>query len=106
MRTPLAIVAALVAMLSMGATDVHAQQTIKIGTTPSFIFLPLYAADQLGYFRASRHLLSLNLLPANAWSSSGVREPALLALRARATRRQLQASDPGFSAMAFTARYN
>jgi ABC-type nitrate/sulfonate/bicarbonate transport system substrate-binding protein len=52
MRTPLAIVAALVAMLSMGATDVHAQQTIKIGTTPSFIFLPLYAADQLGYFKA------------------------------------------------------
>ena len=38
MRTPLAIVAALGAMLSMGATAVHARQTVKIGTTPSFIF--------------------------------------------------------------------
>ncbi|HEY4909704.1 MAG TPA: ABC transporter substrate-binding protein [Methylomirabilota bacterium] len=52
MRTPHAIVAALVAMLSMGAPTAHAQQTVKIGTTPSFIFLPIYAAEQLGYFKA------------------------------------------------------
>ena len=53
MRTPHVIVAALVAMLSMVAPAAHAQpaQTIKIGTTPSFIFLPLYAAEQLGYFK-------------------------------------------------------
>jgi len=52
MRTPLVIVAALVALLCMGAPSAHAQQTVKIGTTPSFIFLPLYAAEQLGYFKA------------------------------------------------------
>ena len=52
MRTPHAIVAALVAMLGMGVTTAHAQQTVKIGTTPSFIFLPIYAAEQLGYFKA------------------------------------------------------
>src|SRR6266542_3170114 len=52
MRTPHAIVAALVAMLGMGAPTAHAQQTVKIGTTPSFIFLPIYAAEQLGYFKA------------------------------------------------------
>jgi len=52
MRMLHAIVAALVAMLSMGTPTAHAQQTIKIGTTPSFIFLPLYAAEQLGYFKA------------------------------------------------------
>jgi len=52
MRMSHAIVAALIAMLSMGAPTAHAQQTVKIGTTPSFIFLPLYAADQLGYFKA------------------------------------------------------
>jgi|GEM_PF-101139 len=53
MRTPHIIVAALVTMLSMVAPAAHAQpaQTIKIGTTPSFIFLPLYAAEQLGYFK-------------------------------------------------------
>ncbi len=52
MRTPHAIVAALIAMLGMGAPTAHAQQTVKIGTTPSFIFLPIYAAEQLGYFKA------------------------------------------------------
>ncbi len=52
MRTSHAIVAALVAMLSMGGTIAHAQQTVKVGTTPSFIFLPIYAAEQLGYFKA------------------------------------------------------
>jgi len=53
MKTPPVLVAALVAMLSMVAPAAHAQpvQTIKIGTTPSFIFLPLYAAEQLGYFK-------------------------------------------------------
>jgi NitT/TauT family transport system substrate-binding protein len=51
MRTPPAIVAALVALLGMATPIAHAQQTVKIGTTPSFIFLPLYAADQLGYFK-------------------------------------------------------
>ena len=52
MRTPLAIVVALVAMLSMGVASAHAQQTVKVGSTPSFIFLPVYAAEQLGYFKA------------------------------------------------------
>jgi len=52
MRTSHAIVAALVAMLSMGVTTAHAQQTVKVGTTPSFIFLPIYGAEQLGYFKA------------------------------------------------------
>jgi len=51
MRTPHLIIAALVAMLCMGASAARAQ-TVRIGTTPSFIFLPLYAAEQLGYFKA------------------------------------------------------
>jgi len=49
---PHVIIAALVAMLCMGAPSAYAQQTVRIGTTPSFIFLPLYAAEQLGYFKA------------------------------------------------------
>lgn len=44
MKTLLSLVAALVTMHSMGAPAIHAQQAVKIGTTPSFIFLPLYAA--------------------------------------------------------------
>ncbi len=52
MKTLLSLVAALVTMHSMGAPAANAQQVIKIGTTPSFIFLPLYAAEQLGYFKA------------------------------------------------------
>jgi len=52
MRTPHVIVATLAAMLFVGAPSAHAQQTVRIGTTPSFIFLPLYAAEQLGYFKA------------------------------------------------------
>jgi len=51
MRTPHLIIAALVAMICMGASAARAQ-TVRIGTTPSFIFLPLYAAEQLGYFKA------------------------------------------------------
>ena len=51
MRTLHVTVVALVAMLCLGVPAAHAQQTIKIGTTPSFIFLPLYAAEQLGYFK-------------------------------------------------------
>ena len=51
MKTLLAVAVALVAAHSVAAPAAHAQQTIKIGTTPSFIFLPLYAAEQLGYFK-------------------------------------------------------
>src|SRR3984893_12040136 len=42
----------LLAALLISTNGAEAQQTVKIGTTPSFIFLPLYAADQLGYFKA------------------------------------------------------
>jgi len=52
MKTLLSLVAALVTMHSMAAPAVHAQQVVKIGTTPSFLFLPLYAAEQLGYLKA------------------------------------------------------
>jgi NitT/TauT family transport system substrate-binding protein len=51
MKTLLAVAVALVAAHSMAVPAADAQQTIKIGTTPSFIFLPLYAAEQLGYFK-------------------------------------------------------
>ncbi len=34
------------------AAPTAAQQTLKIGSTPSFIFLPVYAAEELGYFKA------------------------------------------------------
>src|SRR5574337_745916 len=34
------------------AAPASAQQTVKIGSTPSFIFLPVYAAEELGYFKA------------------------------------------------------
>ena len=48
MKLPLVLVAAL----TLAAPAAHAQQTLKIGSTPSFIFLPVYAAEQLGYFKA------------------------------------------------------
>ncbi len=35
------------------AAPASAQQTVKIGSTPSFIFLPVYAAEELGYFKAA-----------------------------------------------------
>src|SRR5438552_5779527 len=43
---------ALLAALLISAHGAEAQQTVKIGTTPSFVFLPLYVAEQLGYFKA------------------------------------------------------
>src|SRR5882672_4951296 len=43
---------ALLAALLISANGAQAQQTVKIGTTPSFVFLPLYVAEQLGYFKA------------------------------------------------------
>src|SRR5437870_1282226 len=43
---------ALLAVLLISASGAEAQQTVKIGTTPSFVFLPLYVAEQLGYFKA------------------------------------------------------
>src|SRR6266699_2516322 len=43
---------ALLAALLISANGAEAQQTVKIGTTPSFVFLPLYVAEQLGYFKA------------------------------------------------------
>jgi hypothetical protein len=49
MRTLHVIVAVLATMLGMAA-PAH-RQTVKVGTTPSFIFLPPYAAEQLGYFK-------------------------------------------------------
>src|SRR5713226_2278702 len=42
---------ALLAALLISANGAEAQ-TVKIGTTPSFVFLPLYVAEQLGYFKA------------------------------------------------------
>src|SRR5467141_5136266 len=45
------LIALLVALL-VSPSGAEAQQTVKIGTTPSFVFLPLYVADQLGYFKA------------------------------------------------------
>ena len=42
----------LLAALLISASGAEAQQTVKIGTTPSFVFLPLYVAEQLGYFKA------------------------------------------------------
>ncbi|HEV2057177.1 MAG TPA: ABC transporter substrate-binding protein [Methylomirabilota bacterium] len=50
MRLPLALVAVLACAVTAPAA--HAQQTVKVGTTPSFIFLPIYAAEQLGYLKA------------------------------------------------------
>jgi NitT/TauT family transport system substrate-binding protein len=52
MKMLLAVAVALIAAHGAAAPTAHAQQTIKIGTTPSFIFLPLYAAEQLGYLKA------------------------------------------------------
>jgi len=49
MKTLLALAALLACALT--APAVHAQQAVKIGTTPSFIFLPIYAAEQLGYLK-------------------------------------------------------
>src|SRR2546425_6676387 len=43
---------ALLAALLISPSGAEAQQTVKIGTTPSFVFLPLYVAEQLGYFKA------------------------------------------------------
>jgi len=34
------------------AATASAQQMVKVGSTPSFIFLPVYAAEELGYFKA------------------------------------------------------
>jgi NitT/TauT family transport system substrate-binding protein len=50
MRTLLTFAAMLACAVTAPAT--HAQQAVRVGTTPSFIFLPIYAADQLGYFKA------------------------------------------------------
>jgi NitT/TauT family transport system substrate-binding protein len=50
MKTLLAF--AVLVACAVAAPATHAQQAVKIGTTPSFIFLPIYAADQLGYFKA------------------------------------------------------
>ena len=50
MKALLAFAALLACALAAPAA--HAQQAVKIGTTPSFIFLPIYAAEQLGYFKA------------------------------------------------------
>ena len=50
MRKTLALVAALAWAATAPAAS--AQQSVKLGTTPSFIFLPLYAAEHLGYLKA------------------------------------------------------
>lgn len=50
MKTPLAFAALLACAVTASSAD--AQQAVKVGTTPSFVFLPIYAADQLGYFKA------------------------------------------------------
>ena len=48
MTVALCLLVALFAFVS----PARAQQTIRIGTTPAVTFLALYAADQLGYFKA------------------------------------------------------
>jgi ABC-type nitrate/sulfonate/bicarbonate transport system substrate-binding protein len=45
------IAASVLAALLLAWTPAGAQ-TVRIGTTPSFTFLPLFAAEQLGYFKA------------------------------------------------------
>jgi len=47
-------IAALLLVMGLLAfvSPARAQQTVRIGTTPAVTFLALYAADQLGYFRA------------------------------------------------------
>ncbi|HWN91464.1 MAG TPA: ABC transporter substrate-binding protein, partial [Verrucomicrobiae bacterium] len=48
MTVALCLLVALLAFVS----PARAQQTVRIGTTPAVTFLALYAADQLGYFKA------------------------------------------------------
>lgn len=49
----LLVALALAAAVALaGAASPAAAQTVKIGSTPSFIFLPVYAAEHLGYFKA------------------------------------------------------
>ncbi len=48
MIVALGLLAALLAL----ATPAGAQQTIWIGATPAVTFVVLYAAEQLGYFKA------------------------------------------------------
>ena len=48
MTAALGLLAALLAL----ATPAWAQQTVRIGTTPAITFVVLYAAEQLGYFKA------------------------------------------------------
>lgn len=48
MTLALSLIAAVLAL----ATPAEAQQTIRIGATPSITFAVLYAAEQLGYFKA------------------------------------------------------
>src|SRR2546430_13830361 len=43
---------ALLAALLIRDNGAEAQQTVKIATSPTFLFLPLYAAEQLGYLKA------------------------------------------------------
>jgi len=46
------VVLCLLVALFAFASPARAQQTVRIGTTPAVTFLALYAADQLGYFKA------------------------------------------------------
>jgi len=47
MTVALCLLVALLAFVSPAQA-----QTVRIGTTPAVTFLALYAADQLGYFKA------------------------------------------------------
>ncbi len=48
----MSVLLALCLMIGLLVAPAEAQQTIRIGSTPSFIFLPVYAAEELGYFKA------------------------------------------------------
>jgi len=52
LATKILLALATVFACAVTAPAAHGQQSVKIGTTPSFIFLPIYAAEQLGYFKA------------------------------------------------------
>ncbi len=52
MNRLLGLVAVVIFAGGLLAVPAPAQQTVKIGSTPSFIFLPVYAAAELGFFKA------------------------------------------------------
>ncbi len=52
MKRWLWVAAVVIAAGAPPTAPAAAQETVRIGSTPSFIFLPVYAAEELGYFKA------------------------------------------------------